>query len=232
MHDDLLGLSLPPGAAHYRAYVGPPGDYDLVSAMTFGLLAACGLRQHHKVLDVGCGSLRLGRLLIPYLNAGRYVGLEPNKWLIDDGLRYEVGDSLAEIRRPEFIYDTSLASLPAGTLFDYAVAQSIFSHTAPDLLKRWIGDISSCLSASGILLATVIVGASDCSGEGWVYPECVEYRLETIAATAAREGLEFQVLDWFHPRQTWCALYRWGFDAALLNGGKPSWNHYGASSHR
>ena len=132
MTDDLLGLSLAPGDEHYRAYVGPPADYDLVSAMTFGLLTACGLRQHHTLLDVGCGSLRLGRLLIPYLNPAKYIGLEPNKWLIDDGLRYEVGASLADIRQPQFIYDTSLASLSPETRIDYAVAQSIFSHTAPD----------------------------------------------------------------------------------------------------
>lgn len=232
MLDDLLGLSLLPGDAHYRAYVGPPRDYDLVSAMSFGLLAACGLRQHHKLLDVGCGSLRLGRLLIPYLNPGNYVGLEPNKWLVDDGLRYEVGASLAEIRRPEFIYDTTLASLAQETRFDYVIAQSIFSHTAPDLFANWIGDISRCLGESGILLATVICGDSDFSGAGWIYPECVEYRLDTVAGIASAAGLGFQVLDWFHPRQLWCAFYRPGFDPAVLNGGKPSWNNYGVVLQR
>jgi cyclopropane fatty-acyl-phospholipid synthase-like methyltransferase len=232
MPEDILGLSLQPGDSHYRAYVGPPGDYDLVSAMTFGLLTACGLRQGHTLLDVGCGSLRLGRLLIPYLNPGNYIGLEPNKWLVDDGLRYEVGASLAEVRAPAFIYDTSLDSLPSETLFDYVVAQSIFSHTAPDLLGRWIADIAASLSQNGILLATVIRGSTDFGGEGWIYPECVEYRLETVAAMAAREGLQFQVLDWFHPRQQWCAMYRPEFDVAILNGGKPSWNNYGAISQR
>lgn len=232
MPDDLLGLSLQPGDDHYRAYVGPPRDYDLVCAMAFGLLAACGLRQHHKLLDIGCGSLRLGRLLIPYLNPGNYVGLEPNKWLVDDGLSYEVGASLAELRRPQFIYDTSLATLPADTRFDYVVAQSIFSHTAPDLLGQWVREVAACLSSSGILLATVIPGDSDFSGEGWIYPECVEYRMETVAGVAAGQGLEFQVLDWFHPRQTWCAFYRSGFDPAVLNSGKPSWNNYGMVSQQ
>lgn len=232
MTDDLLGLSLAPGDEHYRAYVGPPADYDLVSAMTFGLLTACGLRQHHTLLDVGCGSLRLGRLLIPYLNPAKYIGLEPNKWLIDDGLRYEVGASLADIRQPQFIYDTSLASLSPETRIDYAVAQSIFSHTAPDLLAQWVREISGFLSPAGILLATVIPGESDFTGEGWIYPECVEYRIESVAAVAAEHGLAFQVLDWFHPRQVWCAFYQPGFDAGILNNGKPSWNNYGVVSPR
>jgi len=67
-----LGLGLKPGDPQYRAYVGPPEDYDLIAAMTFNLLTTLGLRQHHSLLDIGCGSLRIGRLLIPYLNQGKY----------------------------------------------------------------------------------------------------------------------------------------------------------------
>ena len=59
--EDILGLTRHIGDHHYRAYIGPPDEYDLVSAMSFSLLTACGLRQHHKLLDIGCGSLRLGR---------------------------------------------------------------------------------------------------------------------------------------------------------------------------
>ncbi|MBT4097695.1 MAG: hypothetical protein HOM68_24545 [Gemmatimonadetes bacterium] len=55
-----LGLHLAPGSQHYRAFIGPAEDYDLVSAMSFGLLTTLGLRQHHSLLDIGCGSLRNG----------------------------------------------------------------------------------------------------------------------------------------------------------------------------
>jgi len=76
---DDLGLSHKPGDPHYRAFVGPPQDYDLIAAMTFGLLTSLGLRQHRSLLDVGCGSLRIGRLLIPYLNEAKYTAIEPEK---------------------------------------------------------------------------------------------------------------------------------------------------------
>lgn len=65
---ESLGVGLKPGDAHYGAYVGPPEDYDLIAAMSFNLLTTLGLRQHYTLFDVGCGSLRIGRLLIPYLN--------------------------------------------------------------------------------------------------------------------------------------------------------------------
>lgn len=49
----LYGLGLKPGDSHHRAYVGPPKDYDLISALAVGLLFAAGLRETHKLLDVG-----------------------------------------------------------------------------------------------------------------------------------------------------------------------------------
>src|SRR5262245_46565510 len=55
----------PEGMAEHRDFVGPVERYDIVAAMMFSLLAALGLRGHHRLLDIGCGSLRVGRLLIP-----------------------------------------------------------------------------------------------------------------------------------------------------------------------
>src|SRR5437870_13686880 len=91
---DRLGIGLTPGDSHYRAYVGPPQDYDLIAAMTFNLLTTAGLRQHHKLIDVGCGSLRAGRLFIPYLNSGNYIGVEPNEWLVTEAIESEMRDEL------------------------------------------------------------------------------------------------------------------------------------------
>jgi len=102
-----LGLGLKPGDSHYRAYVGPPEDYDLIAAMTFNLLTTLGLRQHHSLIDIGCGSLRIGRLLIPYLNEGNYFGLEPNEWLVDEGIKRELGEALVRIKRPTFFFSDS-----------------------------------------------------------------------------------------------------------------------------
>jgi len=55
------------------------------------------LRQHHKLLDIGCGSLRNARVLIPYLNIGNYYGIEPNYGLVNEGIANELGQDLVKI---------------------------------------------------------------------------------------------------------------------------------------
>jgi SAM-dependent methyltransferase len=218
------GLGLRPGDEHYRAFVGPPEDYDLVAAMAFNLLTSAGLRQHHRLLDVGCGSLRIGRLLIPYLNQGNYCGVEPNRWLVNDGILNEVGRDQIRIKEPAFCYSTSLEALPPGLRFDYALAQSIFSHCTQPLLRRWLAQLSTRLEDHGALFATFCVGERDCEGEGWVYPACVTYRPETIAAAAAEFGFRFEMLDWRHPRQAWALFSRPSYDQSLTSGGVVAWN--------
>jgi SAM-dependent methyltransferase len=220
-----LGLELRPGADHYRAYVGPPVDYDLVAAMAFGLLTTLGMRQQHRVLDIGCGSLRVGRLLIPYLNRGNYTGHEPNEWLVREGIANEVGDDQVRIKQPHFVFTASAAPLvDDGRKYEFMLAQSIFSHTGPDLLEQWLAEASQLLDDSGVLVATFIPGESDCDGTGWIYPDCVTFKPSTVAALAKRHGLDFVPLDWRHPRQSWAAFAKPGFDAGWYEGRALSWN--------
>ena len=222
---ESLALDARPGDAHYRAYVGPPRDYDLVAAMGFGLLVHLGMRQQHRVLDIGCGSLRIGRLLIPYLNRGGYTGLEPNGWLVEEGIEREVGRDQVRIKAPEFVVaDTARSLIARGARFDYMLAQSIFSHTGPDLLDRWLGEAAQLLDDAGTLVATYLEGDEDPAETGWIYPGCVLFRRDTMDAMAARHGLQFVPLDWHHPRQRWALFAKPGFDAAWYRDRALSWN--------
>ncbi len=220
-----LGLGLKPGHLQYRAYVGPPEDYDLIAAMTFNLLTTLGLRQHHSLVDVGCGSLRIGRLLIPYLNRGKYFGVEPNEWLVEEGIRRELGKSLVEIKGPTFFFTDSPESIAkAETAFNFAVAQSIFSHCGLDLIKGWLSAISRSLAQDGALVATFLIGEEDSPRTGWIYPECVNYLPATFERAAEDVNLRFEILDWKHPRQTWALFAAPKFDSSWFKDRALTWN--------
>lgn len=224
--EESLGLGLRPGDPHYRAFVGPPDDYDLVAAMTFNLITTLGLRQHHNVLDIGCGSLRVGRLLIPYLNVGKYTGIEPNKWLVDEGIRQEIGQDQILKKQPQFYFANSAKNLLFDTVFDFAIAQSIFSHCGSDLVEEWLKETSRLLKDSGALLATFLIGDQDYPDRGWVYPGCVYYKAETMSLFAQNAGLELLLLDWKHPRQKWALFSKPNFDTTWLQGRQLTWNTF------
>jgi SAM-dependent methyltransferase len=220
-----LGLGLKPGDPHYRAYVGPPEDYDLIAAMTFNLLTTLGLRQHHSLLDIGCGSLRIGRLLIPYLNRGKYFGIEPAEWLVAEGIKQELGETVVLTKRPTFFFSDSPESVDRAKLsFDFALAQSIFSHCGLDLIKGWLSAVSRSLAQDGALVATFLPGDEDSPRKGWIYPECVNYRPATLERAAADVNLRFEILDWKHPRQTWALFAAPKFDSTWFQNTPLTWN--------
>ncbi len=197
---------------NYRSYVGPEHQYDLMGASQFRLLCALGLRSSSRVLDLGCGSLRAGRLLIPWLDSGCYYGIDPNQWLIDEAIEKETGRDMIAIKQPEFDNNDAFDATVFDTDFDYILAQSIFSHTGRDLLERALSSCSQALSESGLLVATFLNGI-DMDHCGWVYPKCTTYEPKTIRNMASEVGLAAMAIPWFHPRQTWWLMAR---DASQL----------------
>ncbi|HCG6647463.1 TPA: methyltransferase [Vibrio parahaemolyticus] len=197
---------LKPGDDNYRAYIGPPMQYDFMGATQFRLLCTLGLRSEHKVLDLGCGSLRAGRFLISYLEPDNYHGIEPNEWLIKDAIKEQIGDGMVAIKRPRFNHNSSFNTAVFDTSFDFIIAQSIFSHTGLDLLSHALANIQLSLNENGLALVTFIKGSEDFKGKGWIYPGCVSFSPKTIKESALKSGLYSKELPWYHPRQTWFLL--------------------------
>lgn len=201
--------SLKPGDDHYRAYVGPPDRYDIMGASQFGLLTALGMRDTSRVLDVGCGSLRVGKLLIPYLQAGKYYGLEPNRWLIDDARDFELGQDIFDIKRPTFRHEDDFSIHRFETSFDFIIAQSVLSHTGPSLTRRALDEISRALTPDGLAVLTffqVSDGEAPAPAtDAWLYPDILAYDQSTVRGFLEEVGAPSQ-LSWWHPRQTWWLL--------------------------
>ena len=205
-----------PGDPEYRAFVGPFEQYDVMGATQFSLLYSLGIRQHHRLLDVGCGSLRAGRLFITYLEPGNYTGVEPNTWLVEDAIAYQTGQSLIDVKEPVFSNNDGFDFSDLG-MFDFVVAQSIASHAGPSLVATMLTSIRSVLAPTGLAAVTFIhadpedgnvahVEPGDTSWPDWLYPGCFSYRIEVVESLLRDADLIGCILPWFHPRQTWWLL--------------------------
>ena len=202
-----LGTDLPPGVRHYRAFIGPTENYDLVAAMQFNLLTFLGLREHHRVLDIGCGSLRAGKLLIPYLLPEHYFGIEPEQWLIEQGIEKEIGEDLLDIKRPVFSNDSDFTLSSFAQKFDFILAQSIFSHTSQTQILKCLSEVKLVMKPTSVFAATFCEGDDSYTGTEWVYPDCVTYTPDLMRQLAAESGLVCKPIGWPHPnRQTWMLI--------------------------
>lgn len=205
--DERLGLGLPTGSRHYRAFVGPAEKYDLVSSMQFNLLTLLGLREYHFLLDIGCGSLRGGKLFISYLLPGRYFGIEPEQWLIDEGIRNEIGEELINMKQPSFSNDCNFTLTTFNREFDFILAQSIFSHASQEQIRRCLSEAKKVMKPTSIFAATFVKGESNYTGEDWAYPGCVTYTPDHIKQLVEEQHLVCKPINWQHPnQQSWVLI--------------------------
>jgi SAM-dependent methyltransferase len=59
------------------------GNYNALGEVEKQLLIGLGLQPRHSVVDVGCGSGRLAKALVPYLASGGYLGTDVVQELLD-----------------------------------------------------------------------------------------------------------------------------------------------------
>lgn len=182
----------------HRGEVGPKNRYDLIGAQQFCILVDQGLRENHDLLDFGCGSLRAGRILIPWLAPGKYVGVDPNKWLIDDGIQHETGHEIHKMKGTEFHYFSNFRLSTIGRNFDFILAQSVLSHAGWDLVEEFFRQGEVVLRPKGKILATFFQGENRGS-EGWLGHGIATYPVGFMKRAANRAGLSFTVLPYKHP---------------------------------
>ena len=194
-----LGKGLPVGAPHHRAYVGMAEHYDLVAQTQFNLLTCLGMREDHYLLDIGCGSLRGGRLSIVYLLPRHYFGIEPNRELLKQGIEKEAGMGLIDLKQPRFSHDADFTCTTFGREFDFIMAQAIFVHAVPAQIHRCLTQARMCMRPSSFFIANFSEGERNSTQEKWTYPEHQKYRLSWMEEAADEAGLTCTPIDWFHP---------------------------------
>lgn len=193
----------------YRSYVGIREKYDIIGAQQFSILVEHGLRDFHKLLDVGCGSLRSGRLFIPYLLKGGYFGIEPESWLLNEGINNETGKDLIEIKSPAFNHNRNFDLSVFDTKFDFILFHSIFTHSSQEQIHKCIDECLKIMNPSALIIGTFIEGIENYSGSEWIYPDCTTYAEAFLANMVESHGLIYERLPNKHPNyHTWFKLHK------------------------
>jgi hypothetical protein len=187
-------------ARDHREFVGPSAEYDVNAATQFNLLTFLGLREYHTLLDIGCGSLRGGRLFIVYLLPGHYYGMEPERWLVESGIDEEMGKDLIRLKRPSFSYNGDFACRVFDREFDYILAQGVFVHAPEWQIRKCVCDAARCMTPTSIFAATYMEGAQNYSGSEWLYPKTTTYTRTRLTEIASAAGLRCVPIAWPHPR--------------------------------
>lgn len=148
-----------------------------------------------------------GKLFIPYLLPGRYFGIEPEQWLIEEGIKNEVGKDIIHIKKPFFSNDNNFTLTIFNQSFDFILAQSIFSHAPQAQISKCISEAKKCMKPTSIFAATFVKGEENYTGDAWVYPGCVTYTLGRMISLVEEHGLTCKPIDWPHPhQQTWMVI--------------------------
>ncbi len=130
------------------------GMWDEIGELQYRYLVDNGLKPHHKLLDVGCGSLRGGVHFIRYLESGRYYGIDKSLSLLDAARlvelpRYGLTDKTVHLTcRSDFDFTVF------GAKFDYAIAQSVFTHIPWNSILRCLVNIEKVLQRDGSFFVT------------------------------------------------------------------------------
>jgi SAM-dependent methyltransferase len=116
---------------HHHAYRKP----WCLGRDQFDYLLSRGLQPEHRVLDFGCGAMRVGIWLVAYLNAGRYFGIDPHYKSLEAATQYEIPLHGLADKHPRLLCDEGYACEHFAESFDFVLAFSVFN---------WLGREETC----------------------------------------------------------------------------------------
>jgi SAM-dependent methyltransferase len=216
------------GRVRYPAYkygVGPPEMYETLGLYQFELLKACGLRPNHSLLDIGCGSLRAGKFFVRYLDRANYVGIEPNRKILEEGIKHNLDQRTTEEKSPTFSHDEQFTLTVFNRRFDFLLAHSILTHAPQHQIERCLAEAQQVVTATSLFFANYNKGGSDYSGANWISPGghhdghfhgAVTYTFACISSLARKVGFQCAELNVVHPTgSSWIVLGETGYLRSL-----------------
>jgi hypothetical protein len=192
----------------HREYVG--GLWEEIGNLQFSFLLSQGLSRRDYLMDIACGSLRLGVKAIPYLDSGHYLGVEKEPLLLEAGVRVELGESIMREKKPRLLCHSDFAFDLLATSVDMAIAQSLFTHIPSPMVERCLSRLRPWLKPEGRFFATFFESESE--RENPSEPDdhgYFAYTRRQMEELGAATGYVMQYIGpWNHPRDQRMVVYR------------------------
>ena len=178
-----------------------------------------GLTPESKVLDIGCGCLRVAWWLIRFLDPGCYFGIEPASVRVDYGLHYLFTPEEIKLKQPRFDFNPNFDSSVFGVKFDFFLATSIWTHASKRQIEVTLDAFVRDSAFTGIFLASYLPAQSpdeDYQGDRWVgtshesaVPGVIRHSLEWILRQCEARGLVAREMPGMDcDGQLWLRIYR------------------------
>jgi len=197
----------------WRGRVGPVTQWDESAAHQFKVLTGhAGVRGEDHVADIGCGCLRVGRLLIPYLEPGRYFGVDPDHELVSAGVMHETGPGLVSLRMARFTNraDFNISEEWPQITWDVLYAHDLIPHLIDDPTRQQFFEQVSYSSGRNTQTWITFTSADEDALIEFAGRRTVELTAATLRSEADTAGLKLVVQSKIrHPAgQTWAVLSR------------------------
>ncbi|MEE1938653.1 class I SAM-dependent methyltransferase [Streptomyces sp. TRM 70361] len=169
-----------------------PQRWEAIGRMQFDYLLEHGLRPDDRMLEIGCGNLRAGRLFIDHLAPGHYYGIDISPDILIEAkrtvVRYGLQDKLPHLT---ITGDLTFDFLPE-RYFTVVHAHSVFSHSPLHVIDQCLANVGRVLAPGGFFDFTFDRTEGR---EHHVLREDFYYRTGTLTALAEKHGLEARFMD-------------------------------------
>ncbi|NET04540.1 MAG: class I SAM-dependent methyltransferase [Merismopedia sp. SIO2A8] len=121
------------------------GDFEAVGQLEYALLLQYGLARHHCIIDVGCGSGRLGFQLRKYLQ-GTYIGMD----VVQELLEY----AETKCNRLDWkFYKAPGLSIPEQNDYaDFICFFSVFTHLLHEESYKYLEEAARVIKSKGKII--------------------------------------------------------------------------------
>jgi SAM-dependent methyltransferase len=195
---------------HRGTVRGTDAFWDYLGKLQLDYLVEQGLKPEHYVLDVGCGPLRAGVHFIGYLEPGHYAGIDKRGDTLERARDIELPRYGLADKNANLLVNGAFEFHKLGQTFDYAIAQSVFTHLPVNNIVRCLVEMAKVLNPGGRFYATIyenpqgkkFLGEIQQSERVVSYPDRDKYHydLDTLRCACGGTGLKMSYGgDWRHP---------------------------------